>query len=339
MIASFYDKNFKGLQDNASLTVDDNSYKLVKRPVELNDLSCICEAFTENIQPTFLILSDKKGNYIYGCLAGIPELTKDNKTQINGTDLKSMFSSDVILEYSSSFTTVNETLTYIYNEWRSQVHQGSFNTKLIFKDYMGDINLTDLKPGNKKSVYNAWEEFKQYLKFYNLYLDTYIDIVNQEVQFIVGKTMYRQLNIKLWEHGIKNYGKWIADTNECQGYYIDESGVWNEGCKWILTSQNKITMDASNRDIYPIKRKLITSEESLEVANKEALTKLLGSLYKENIELSTTSISPDFETRFEIYVRRGEDKYKDLPCGELHYNASGLNKVQIGFRYTSIQFI
>ena len=38
-------------------------------------------------------------------------------------------------------------------------------------------------------------------------------------------------------------------------------------------------------------------------------------------------------------VRRGEEKYKSLPCGELRYNANGLYEVQIGFRYTGVNFI
>lgn len=339
MIVSFYDNNFKGLQNNASLVIDDNSYSLVKRPIEMDELTCTCEAFTENIQPTFLIVKDKKGNYVYGCLAGIPELNEENKTEIHGTDTKSMLSSKVILQYDTTLTTVNEILNYIFNEWATQVNQNSFNVKLIFKDYIEEIPLTDLVPDAEKKVYNAWEELQSYLNFYNLYLDTFIDITNKEVQFIVGKTMYRQLNIKLWEYGIKNYGKWIADVNECQGYYIDENGNWTAGYKWILTSQNQLTITESKRDIYPIKREVVTSEESLTNANTEALKILLDSRFNENIEIATTSIKPDFETRFEVYVKRGEEKYKDLPCGELHYDASGLIKVQIGYRFTGIQFI
>lgn len=339
MIVSFYDNNFKGLQDNSSLVIDeDNSYKLVKRPTELNDLSCKCEAFTESIQPTFLVISDKRGNYIYGSLAGIPQLNKDNKTEINGTDLKSMLASDVILEYSASLTTVNEVLSYIFQEWKQQ-HPNGFEVKLLFKEYMEDIPLTDLVPDTIKQRYDAWEEFQIYLKFYNLYLDTYLDIANKEVHFIIGKTMYRQLNIKLWEHDVKNYGKWVANRNETQGYYIQEDGTWVEGTKWILTSDNKITNDETKRDIYPIKRSIITSDESLQVADKDALTELLDSMFNENIELETTNINPDMETRFEVYVRRGEEKYKDLPCGELHYDINGLVKVQIGYRFTGIQFI
>ena len=337
MIVSFYDKEFKGLQNNASLTVDKESYKLVKRPVELNDLSCTCEPFTENIQPTFLVISDDLGRYVYGSLAGIPLLNEENKTEINGTDLKSMLSSDVILE-TGTFANVNEIITYIFNQWNIQVNQNSFTCELLFNDNVGTVAIKDLTPAYTKEVYNAWEEMQSYLKVYDLFLDTRIDLVNKKVQFIVGKTMYRKLNIKLWEYGIKNYGKWVADVNECQGYY-NNNGNWTAGYKWILTSQNQITTDESKRDIYPIKRKIFVSEEDLATANTEALTTLLDALYNENIELPTTNIIADFETRFEVYVNKGEEKYKDLPCGELHYDASGLIKVQIGYRFTGVDFI
>lgn len=410
MIVSFYDKDFKGLQNNASLTIDKTSYKLVKRPVELNDLSCICEPFTENIQPTFLVISDDLGRYVYGSLAGIPLLNEENKTEINGTDLKSMLSSDVILE-TGTFANVNEIIIYIFNQWNIQVNQNSFTCELLFNDNVGTVAIKDLTPAYKKEVYNAWEEMQSYLKVYDLFLDTKIDLVNKKVQFIVGKTMYRKLNIKLWEYGIKNYGKWVADVNECQGYYKNGT-TWNTGYKWIMTSDGYIfveqngtdtiyniitTLNSANssdynvkdnfyvgktiytimeieknykaytytndnafiqditqngyvqvgyyklrltqRDIYPIKRKIFVSEEDLATANTEALTTLLDSLYNENIELPTTNITPDFETRFEVYVNKGEEKYKDLPCGELHYDSSGLIKVQIGYRFTSVDFI
>jgi hypothetical protein len=28
-----------------------------------------------------------------------------------------------------------------------------------------------------------------------------------------------------------------------------------------------------------------------------------------------------------------------LPCGALYYDANGLNKIQIGYRYTTVDFI
>ena len=149
MIVSFYDKNFKGLQNNASLVIDKDSYSLIKRPIEMNSLTCICEPFTENIQPTFLVIKDNIGNKIYSSLAGIPLLNSENKTEINGTDLKSMLSSDVILE-PTTYTLVKDYIKYVFDEWKSQVNQNSINVELVFKDNVTDI-ITDLKPSNDKA--------------------------------------------------------------------------------------------------------------------------------------------------------------------------------------------
>lgn len=340
MIVSFYDKNFKGLQNNASLVVDKSTYSLIKRPVEIDELKCNCEAYTENIQPTFLVVKDDVGNYIYGALAGVPLLNEKNITEISSTDLKTLLSSDVILE-PSSYSYVYQYLNYIFAQWQSQVNQNSFSTELIYKTYTNTIQsiaMGDLFPSIEKQVYNAWDEMQAYLKFYGLFLETELDLINKKVKFIVGKTMVNPMNIKLWEYGIRNYGKWVASINECQGYYNNGSS-WTAGYKWILTSQNDITVTTSNRDIYPIKRKVFVSEESLQDANTQALTELLANLYNENIEIQTTDITPDFETSFAVYVNKGDGKYKDLPCGELIYDSSGLNKCQIGYRFTGANFI
>lgn len=390
MIVSFYDKNFEGLQNNASLVVAKDSYSLIKRPVEMNTISCVCEAFTEDIQPTFLVIQDNRGKYIYGCLAGIPLLNEKNQTEINGTDLKSMLSSDVILDQYNSLS-VNNTISYIFNQWKEQVNQNSFNVELVYNDNVPTMNKEWLKTEYgensyldinilEKDVYNAYDEIAKYLRFYNLYIDSKIDLINKKVIFTIGVTMWKNknLNIRLSDYGIKNYGKWVADTNECQGYY-NNNGTWTDGYKWILRTNNTIfilntvsqlpgnatkgqyfynttdnnyyTIDTVNnqwkvvnnpRDIYPIKRKVIINTESLDKANEESLTELLNSLYNENIELNADDILTDnatFETKFSIYLKKGQGLYKELPCGELHYNANGLTKVQIGYRYSGIEFI
>ena len=343
MILSFYDRNFKGLQENASLGIDNNSYSLIKRGVELDELKCVCEPFMESIQPTFLVVKNDKGNYVYGCLAGIPALTSDNKTSITGTDLKSMLKSDVILDLKTARTTVNQILDYVFGEWLTQVNQGSFSCELQYNDNVGTINLTNLTHNGEIGKYDAWTDiFSPFLKYYGLYMATSLDLINKKVIFIIGKSMYRNRNIKLWEHGVYDYGKWIADVNECQGYVLN-NGNYTAGHKWILTSQNIIT--TTNRDIYPIKRKIILKEtddgtkitELLNEANTEALELLCESMYNEDITLS--NIQADFETKFNIYVRRGQGLYKSLPCGELHYDASGLKKIQIGYRFTGLQFL
>lgn len=337
MIVSFYDKNFNGLQNNSSLVIDKTSYSLIKRPIEMNTLSCVCEPFTENIQPTFLIVKDDIGNKVYSSLAGIPLLNSENKTEINGTDLKSMLSSDVVLT-PTTYSKVKDYIQYVFNEWNNQVNQNYISVDLIFDDNIVE-EMGDLKPSNEKAVYNAFDEIQAYLKFYNYYLDTDIDLVNKKVIFFVGRTLWRLMNIKLWEYGIKDYGKFIADVNECQGYF-DNGTSWTAGYKWIMTSSGEITIDESKRDIFPIKRKVFVSEESLTDANTQALTELLNNLYNEDLTLNTVEQFPDFETMFAIYLNRGdEEEYKLLPCGELHYNSSGLTKFQIGYRFTGAEFI
>ena len=240
MIVSFLNENFKGLQNNASLNIHKDNYSLVKRPVELDELTCTCEPFTEDIQPTFLVVKDNIGGYVYGCLAGVPVLNNNNQTEIKGTDLKTMLSSDIVIK-PSTYTSVNDYIEYIFNQWYNQVNKG-FVCQLQFNENVGLINFEDLIPTSEQTIVNALEEIQTYLRRYNLFIEGKLDLVNKIVIFTIGKTMYRKFNVKLWEYGIKNYGKWIASINECQGYYNSSTGL-QEGIKWILTSQNQITIN------------------------------------------------------------------------------------------------
>lgn len=382
MIASFYDKNFVGVDNNASLKIDKDGYKLIKRPVEFNELTCTCEAFTQDIQPTFLVVRDESGRYVYGGLAGVPTVNKKNKTEINATDLRSMLSSDIIIDVMQDEPNPNYDdrvqyiIGYFFMLWDRQVNQGAFNCELwsvgtdgkswtsddhlIYKTgdeyvdarvgqddvvYASDLVLFDYNTGNKyeTGIYNAYDEIQKFLRFYDLYLDTKIDTVNNKIKFIIGHTAQNPVNIKLWEYGIKNYGKIVADINEAQGYYAtDESDTttWTAGNKWILRANGDITTTIANRDIYPIKRKVFVNTESLYDAEKEALETLLDVKYNEDIDLNADKLKPDLSTRFDVYIERGQGLYKSLPCGELQYDANNeLVRFKIGYRYTTVNFI
>lgn len=396
MIASFFDKDFNPIQDNNTLIVDDDGYKLVKRPIELNELNFTCEAFDADINPTFLVLSDKRKRYVYGCLAGVPTLTKDNKAEIYGTDLKSILSSDIFLNLSQIeidpgfVDVVQYDIGYFFMLWDTQVNQGVFDCELwttddylIYKtgdDHVNgalrvddrvsvtDLTLFDLNTGEgyQTGVYNTLEEIQKFLRFYNLYLETQIDIVNRKIKFIIGHTMATEYqlnfdpqNIKLWQYGIKNYGKITNDVNECQGLVViseDKAadathpepytvehwyGTYNNisSTKWILLSNGDITTNPALRDIFPIKRQIVTSNDNMIEANRLALEILLDAKFNEDIELTATKIKPKFETLFNVYTKKGGELYKQLPCGELQYDATGLVKFKIGYRYTGVNFI
>ena len=348
MILSFYDNSFKGLQNNASLKVDNKAFRLTKRPIEMNSFECKSEAFTEDIQPTFLVLKDDVGRYIYGALAGVPLLNSDNQTEVFAGDLKSMLSSDIVLVYGA-YNSVADLLSYIFSEWQSQVNQNSFNVEFVFTTAAQSALLENLQPFPEGQVVeNCWSTVQTYLKTYDLYIDSRIDLVNKKVVFTIGKSMSKLINIKLWEHGIKNYGKWVAAINEAQGYYKDANGAFHPGIKWLLTSQNKITDISTLRDIFPIKKKILLIDYSDDKsaaqlqhdADVAALTELTKSLYQENIDITPLGIEGvSFETGFNVYLERGGELYKTLPVGELRYDAAGLYRIQIGYRFQGIEFI
>lgn len=343
MILTFYDKNYNAIQNNSTLLVGNSSLKLIKRPVELNTFTCTCKAFEEDILPTFVVLADDRGRYIYGGLAGVPTITNDNKTIINGADLKTIFVSDLILQYSATFTTVGQVLNYIISEWNSQINNNDLSYTVDYEDGADDVELTSLIPSLVKDTYDGLSEIQAYLNAYNLFLDTRLDIVNKRVVFTIGKCMINNINIKLWEYGVKNYGKWLATTNETQGYYVNND-VWVGSTKWVLKNDNTIARFGANervvgRDFFPVKKRIVTSNESQRDADVMALTELVQSRFSENIEINVVDIEPTFKTKFSVYTKRGQPLYKELPCGELRYNSSGLYGVQIGFRYTTIDFI
>lgn len=341
MILSFYDKNFTALQNNASLNIDNSSYKLVKRSIKADEFSCVCEAYTENIQPAFVVVKNDLGNYIYGALAGIPQRTVENKTKITATDLKKMLSSDIIFT-GSGYTTVDGYFAALFANWNTNVNSG-ITAELVCS--VG-VTLTDLTPETNVSI-NILETMQTYMTYYGLYMTTAIDLVNKKVVFTVKKSMQNLLNVKLWELGIYDYGKWIANINETQGVVFDEElSAFTYGYKWILTSQNVITTVAANRDIYPVKKTVILKSvnatadvsDALTEANQSALKKLTESLYSEDLEIE--NIVADFESNCAIYINRGDSSpYKYLPVGELTYDAAGLKKVKIGFRFTGLQFV
>ena len=339
MIVSFYDKNFRGLQNNASLVVDKESYKLIKRPIEMNELRCKCEPFTEDIQPTFMIIKDDIGRYVYGSLAGIPVLNKDNQTEITATDLKSMLSSDILVDFNVEYNNVNGYIDYIFDAWKIQVNQNSFNVELKYKEYDGvalNVPIGLYVPAQEQKVYNAFTEIQKLLRYYNLYIESTIDLVNKKVVYTIGQMMLDTKNIKLWEYGIRDYGKYIASVNETKGYYKIGDTLFPSDTTWILTSNNNITTNEANRDIYPIKKKIIIAD-SKEKADSDALTKLLDALYNEDININTTE--GDFESKFAIYLKRGQGLYKNLPCGEIEYDSVGIKRIKIGFRYSNVSLI
>ena len=231
---------------------------------------------------------------------------------INGTDLKAMLKSDVLLTLGN-LETVNEIFDTVFAQWHAQVNQGGFNAALEYNGNVDTVWTGNLTHAGQAGIFDAWEDiFAPYLKYYGLFMTSRVDLVNKKVIFTVGKSMYQDLNVKLWEHGIYDYGKWVASINETQGVVLrQDTGAYTHGARWILRSNNVVTNNTALRDIYPVKRKLILKEAKdgteetakMNEASTEALEALCEGMFNENIEIS--GMHADFETRFNVYPQRG----------------------------------
>lgn len=339
MIISFYDKNFVALQDNASLNV--GKWSLRRKAVDFDDFSATSEAFVENINPTFVILKDDLGRYRYAAFAGIPQLTIENQTEVQASDLKTLFNNNVLVKFGT-YSTVKDMLDYLLAEFKTQVIQDEFNIDFDLSD-IEDVAIDLMSPeADKYQVVNVWSDVLAiYLKFYDLYIDSRIDLKTQKIIFRIAKTNKYKKPLRLYDFGINNYGKWIASVNESYAV-VNYNNELYYSSKYILTSDNIITNDLTLRDLYPIKNNIVLKEttNSTEIQNllneavQECLTALINARYNESIEIEATKSvfeNEYFDSTLEVYAKRGEF-YKNLPVGEIFEDNSGAKKLVLGYK-------
>lgn len=343
MITTFYSKDFVPLQNNASLNV--GKFQLTRRAVDFDDFSLTSEAFVENVNPCFVVMKNDIGNYIYGAFAGIPTLNKESQTELQASDLKTLFNNEILMEFET-YTHLDTMLSAMFEKFNLQVLQGSFSIEVDMTD-ISSIALGELKPETKLKVYNVWSDIlSPYLKYYNCYMMSKIDIPNKKIKYSIKRTNLFTIPLKLFELGIKDYGKWIASLNEAQAI-ISVNGTLTYGTKFILLSDSSITSDTSLRDIYPIKRSIIfketnSSDELVELLNDgniEALTTIAENRFNESIEFSSNNIkhfeNADFDTSFDVYVEKGQ-LYKTLPLGEIKISSENVKTLVVGYKNNDI---
>ena len=345
MIITFYDKNFNALQDNASLNVGE--WSLTKRAVDYDDFTATCEPFLEKINPTFVVFKDDYGRYKYGAFAGIPELTKDNQTKLQASDLKTIFNNEILAQFSS-YTYLYNYFEDLFDAFDTQAVQESFTIEYDLSNITG-ISITDLAPETDLKSYNVWEDcIVPYLKYYNIFIETSLNIKQKKIIFTLKLCNDKTIPLRLWEYDIKNYGKYITSINETQGVVIYNNTSYY-GFKWILTANNSITTAATNRDLYPIKKKLVIkeTEDPNEInqlkneANVEALKTLVEARYQESFTIQVDNDrrynDVNFDTSFNVYSERGQF-YKFLPLGEIIENNKGQKTIKIGYKPDDIVY-
>lgn len=339
MIITFYDKDFNALQNNASLNVGE--WSLTRRAVDFDDFTATSEPFLEDMNPTFVVLKDDYGRYKYAAFAGIPELTTEDKTQLQASDLKTIFNNE-ILSSLGTYTKLGAYFDDLFTVFDTQVVQGSFTIEYD-TSRISHIDLADLVPSTELAVYNVWEDcILPYLKYYDVYIETLLDVKQHKIIFTFKLTNDKTVPLRLWEFNIRNYGKYITSLNETQGI-VSNGGVLTYGTRWILKADNGITTDTTLRDLYPIKRKVIFEEtddadevqDLLTQANVDALKELVEARYQESFTISAVAepryANVDFDTRFMVYADRNVF-YKYLPLGEIVEDSRGTKTLKIGYK-------
>ena len=345
MIITFYDKDFNALQDNASLNVGE--WNLTKRAIDYDDFTATSEPFLEKINPTFVVFKDDLGRYKYGAFAGIPELTKENQTKLQASDLKTIFNNEIITSFST-YNTLKFYFDSLLNIFNTQCVQNSFIVEFN-TDAISSISMGDMAPTSELAVYNVWEDcIVPYLKYYDVYIESNLNIKQKKIIFTFKWCGAKLLPLRLWEYNIRNYGKYISSLNETQGAVIYDGNI-TYGFKWILKADNGITTDSSLRDLYPIKKKFVVeeTEDSSEITsllnkvNVDALKELVEARYQEsftiNVDNDQRYSNIGFDTTFNIYSERGVF-YKALPLGEITENNKGNKTLKIGYKPEDIVY-
>ena len=351
MILTFYDKNFIALSENSSLNVGDWSLK--RNAVDYDDFSCTSEAFSEEIQPTFAVLKEDNGRYKYGCFAGIPTLNINNQTVLQGSDLKTYFNNEIYAKFNN-LVSIKALFNAIFIAFETQVNQSSFDLEFDTSDlsriYLDPLVFSD----TKYTKYNVWEILVKYMKYYDIYCYSKLDLINKKIIYYFKKTNTNILGIHLWEYGIKTVGKFLTSTNQAQGI-VNLNGTNLTYCtNYILRSDNTITTVSTEADIYPIKKKFFIKEVTDELddyaseVNQDALSAIVEARFNESFEISVDDSqylsSVDFTYSFNCYIKKSNiiTFYKQLPLGSIYEGSIGgleqQKKLTLGYKIDDIVF-
>lgn len=325
MFISFYDKNFNTVDNNSSLAIE--SYDLARRSYDLNTFSCTCEPIDLTVEPMFAVIRDNKGKRYYDCLQPLYKRDKSGKGTVEARDLKAVFNTEAIIDFTQSQLTVKALLDYIFTAWKNSANSGFANVEFI-TDSISDVGGEVYQP-TEKNVYNVLDLFGQLMAYYELYFEGEIDIKTKTLIFTVRKSKETTVKIKLEEYGITDFDKSYPETNMIVAATDDFSATK----KWFLLQSGEITDNEALQDLFPTSGKVITAE-TIDEANVEAVLELAENRNQENIEITVTpndrNYNIDFNTSVVVYYMG--KLYKTLPIGEISEDEGTEKKITLGYK-------
>lgn len=329
------------------------SYDLTRRVYDFDTFTAsgVCDEDINN--GLIAILNDDYGNYIYACF--IDSIKIDgNKTTIKGLDFRTIFDSEILLDYTSTGSFAPE-LYSIFYEVVDKVFRLEASRRIDYKfditDSYGDNPKTYELLGDYDGQYiivNAYKFLKAYLKYYEFNIETRFDIIDNYILFnFVRNTQVVEIDLTDFIHELTTTSQTTNMAIATIRFTPTEENTKRPEdiatCYYYRTLDNDI-IQTYNEDyiadcIYPLKTKIF-EREYLSEAQFEAVYELANSRYVDNIIIDNNLILDPIDlSEYPLYTKvqlfyKGK-KYKILPISEKieTLDINGKNtKIKLGFK-------
>lgn len=331
MFFVLYDKNLQALGKRKTYPVQTWNLKRKMLDFDSLEITGFPVEFDVN-EAMFVSLNEDSGKVVYSALSGIKSV-QDNVTTINASDLRTIFNSEVIIDFTQTFTSVAQLYSYLINALISQNDNflGSvIHTFTIDVSDIVDVEFDSSSIVKEKAVGNVWETILGFNAYYNLFLQVDINYINKEFILKIKRQNVNFITIKKEDFNIDLSQKVSTSTNRIVCY--DET--FSSKYVYYLLEDNSVIgqEDLENnleKLVYPTKVKIVTGK-TLDDAKTNGKKELLKNRYDEKVELDLTTKlgyifkQADFGTIVDIVG------YKSLPIGEIKNNSNNKNSIVLG---------
>lgn len=351
MYIAVYDENQKHITN-----LDNAVYDLTMRVYDPDGFNATGQSTLDINDAKIAVLNDDYGNYIYACLIDTVK-PEDNAHTIKGLDFKTIFDTDIILDYTPA-ASFDGRLSAIFRRVASLVvddpdvaikkipieliiPDDDTDTAAAFGDYQGTYKIT-----------NAYTFLKAYLKYYEYNVETRYDEPRGKIVIAFIKCAERiSVNLADFIYELQTSSdatnKAVATITykpeTAEGEAIPPRPPSIATVYYYRDKDNNVIQADAAGDIpgriYPVRCKVFESDY-LADAQFDAAYEIANSRYVDNVILDHNKIIDPIDlsglalyTKLDIYY--GGAFYKTLPVSEkiTKADAAGVNvQIKLGFK-------
>lgn len=355
MYIAIYDKKIRNGKRVHITNLSNVSFTLNLRAFDANSLNAEGKTSDDCNDGVIYVICDSQGKNMYSGL--IKNVRKDGvKVSFKGDDFRKIFDTEILLDFSQN-TNQDFTLSGIFKKVSDLVVHPEDNDPEVnlipIEVKIPEDNTDTTFIGDYTGQYfikNAYSFLKVYMSYYNYFLDSYYDEVNDKIIFEFKKTD-AEINVKLKDFINEQTTTDISinkvivtiktKTEDDEGNPVPRPQVATK--YYYLSQDNNIydgLPDEDNR-IYPVRTKIFESEY-LAQAQLDALMELTSNRYVENILITSDKVynpieidNLEFFTKVNVYTEIGF--YKTLPVSEKEITFTAKAKttiIKLGFKRT-----